>query len=142
MIKKIISRLEAEINEFMKDVPDGDYLRGNVNFCAIAKEIVQEVAKEYDNGWIPVESELPKEHGKYIVTVKNLTGRDILPEPVFECAYIYGQFVFDGSYDNRVTAWRKKPAPYQKGEQYEAFSKNNDCYMAVRSSMDYAGMAD
>lgn len=48
MIEKILDRLEAEINEFMKDVPDGDYLRGNVNFCAIAKEIVQEVAKEYE----------------------------------------------------------------------------------------------
>lgn len=47
MIEKILERLEAEINEFMKDVPDGDYLRGNVNFCAIAKEIVQEVAREY-----------------------------------------------------------------------------------------------
>ena len=133
MIEKILERLEAEINEFMKDVPDGDYLRGNVNFCAIAKEIVQEVAKEYGGGWIPftqremtadeketfgtqcghmLNCPLPEEDEEILVTYANGTvDLDIFMRDGSEC-YLDS----NNDFVTEAIAWRKKPAPYQKGE--------------------------
>ena len=34
-----------------------------------AKQIVQEVAEEYNNGWIPCSERLPEESGRYIICV-------------------------------------------------------------------------
>lgn len=44
--EKLKERLEAEIKDFISCIPDGDYLRGNVNFSVAARNIVSEVEAE------------------------------------------------------------------------------------------------
>ena len=69
-----------------------------------------------NNGWIPCSERLPEEDGKYIVTVKNLTGRWIMKNNVFVCNYWDDDFHFQGWDDNEVIAWQPLPLPYRKGD--------------------------
>ena len=114
------------IEKILEQIDENTLTKESVNFlnahgikfvsASKMKEIVQEVAKEYGNGWIPVETAMPTEDGKYMVTVKNLTGFWTLDDNVFECDYAFGTFIFQGWEDNKVIAWKPKDAPYQKGE--------------------------
>lgn len=38
---KLIEDITNTINEWIKEMPDGEYLKGNVNFAEMAKEIVR-----------------------------------------------------------------------------------------------------
>lgn len=86
----------------------------------IAKEIVQEVAEEYDNGWIPCSERLPEEPFGCLVTVM-----DCEPSTQTDFENILPYFVgYDGHSWNdedgeeipfEVIAWMPLPEPY-KGE--------------------------
>lgn len=107
-----------------------------------AFSIVSEVEAEYINkstehinkssdcstGWIPCSERLPKEPGKYLVTVKNLTGFWILENNVFVCDYAYDTFIFQGWEDNEVIAWMPLPEPYnpEKGAQDGGDNEGNN----------------
>lgn len=41
-VEKVVEKLEELKNDFIENIPDGDYLRGNVNFAVNAIEIVKE----------------------------------------------------------------------------------------------------
>lgn len=78
-------------------------------------EIVNQLAEEYNNGWIPVSSGNPKETGLYQVTV------DDNDEPVITAMYLAEVDIwsYHAGYGNymKVLAWRSLPQPYQpKGE--------------------------
>lgn len=127
MIEKILERLEAEADKSYHAFAVGFISDDMARYSAYkhAKEIVQEVAKEYgkdtnlSNGWIPVETELPKEH---------LWAGHMISEEVFvtfldnnEKLRVDTDNTYDGKwhyYGDRVIAWmpKKLPAPYQKGE--------------------------
>ena len=68
MIDKILERLEEVRMKYFLTIANGGSAMLDFAYEQVGeaidqcKEIVQEVAKEYDNGWIPVETELPKEH--------------------------------------------------------------------------------
>lgn len=101
---------------------------GNIQFSQFSKpliavedaiKIVQEVAKEYGNGWIPTEKELPpmpeenplfenKPLELYLVTLKG----QIYP---FR-AFWNGKFFTDGWGKVKAIAWMPLPPVYQKGE--------------------------
>ena len=112
MIKKIISRLEASRQ---RDIFGGwDTIRIDK-----AIEIVQEVAKEYGNGWIPCSERLPKadKNRKYLVCGKN--GGIYIAE--FVCKSVTNVSISpwwsaSGRYAPEPIAWMPLPAPYQKGE--------------------------
>ena len=87
-----------------------------------AKDIVQDVAKEYNNGWIACSDRLPEEPFGCLVTVM-----DCEPSTQTDFENILPYFVgYDGHSWNdadgeeipfEVIAWRKLPTPYQpKGE--------------------------
>lgn len=113
MIEKILERLEEESHY-------------SCSHCIErAIEIVQEVAKEYCNGWIPVEERLP-ENDDYVLCwyeYKIMDGTH-----VGEMAQTYGMGYYFERFNNwygdvnngvksRVIAWMPLPiAPYQKGE--------------------------
>lgn len=73
-VKKLIGRLEERIEIWRKDVTsgvkqDGGYLSldtakksGRIKGLLDAIEIVNQLAEEYNNGWIPCEKKLPKEN--------------------------------------------------------------------------------
>ena len=98
-----------------------------------AKRIVQEVAKEYGNGWIPftqrkiteeekaefiyeteylLTCKLPDDNTEIIVCYKNGdVGIDTFFNDCGECYLDSGNELVD-----EVIAWQPLPAPYQKGE--------------------------
>ena len=67
MIEKILERLE-ELKITRSD--DTPYGIGVLNGYAEAISVVQEVAKEYGNGWIPTEKELPTKRDWYLALFK------------------------------------------------------------------------
>ena len=66
-------------------------------------------ALEQEPRWIPVSEKLPKEDGRYLVTVRNLTGDGYLDNNVFECEFFYINWIFKGWQDNKVIAWMPLP---------------------------------
>ena len=76
-----------------------------------AKNIVQEVAEEYNSGWIPVSVRLPEEN--YAVLVWCPERKNIY------CAYLEeGQWWIFGAYFEKVKleviAWMPLPKPFKK----------------------------
>ena len=66
--EKILERLEELQNNLLSQT-EGDVIVqvGIINGVMYSKKIVQEVAEEYNNGWIPCSERLPEESGTYIV---------------------------------------------------------------------------
>ena len=113
-----------------------DEVQENINdektdLCAetmrvIAKEIVQEVAEEYNGGWIPCSERLPEEKlcedGKYDPSEKVLIQLD--NEEMFTSRYWSHRHSKDSDdfekwidlpdyYQDRVVAWQPLPEPFK-----------------------------
>lgn len=122
-VNKLIGRLEEKENEAVLKAPNTSEI-ANVEYqkwmmksygFKESIEIVNELAEEHNGSWISCSERLPEEDGKYIVTVKNLTGRWIMKNNVFVCNYWDDDFHFQGWEDNEVIAWQPLPAPYKEG---------------------------
>lgn len=127
MIEKIIKMFQEESNSTTISVGADYVTQGNAIPISRAIEIVQKVAKEYGNGWIPCEVEMPprpKENPSienrplelYLVTVK---GSDY----PFRAIWNGVEFTDGWGTLPHVTAWQPLPpkyepkdAPCQKGE--------------------------
>ena len=126
MIEKILERLEKRRNDVVC-IDDDDYFLGKSNAFEEAIEIVQEVAKEYDNGWIPCSERLPskEECGNFArawfqVTIPqhNCNETTVMQ---YEYTTIRGKETARWLWYGRIAsvepiAWKFLDAPYQKGE--------------------------
>ena len=112
-----------KILERLKDAggcdADCEYDNGWYGAIGEAVSIVQEVAKEYNNGWIPCSERLPEEYEDVEVTVEEVANE------VGEKRYYNvrswlqnGQWVIKKNpYHPTVIAWKYPTEPYQqKGE--------------------------
>lgn len=81
-------------------------------------QAIDEIAEEYNNGWIPVSERLPEEHKLYDITFENDAG-------IHSDSAIYEPFSGNWYWDDdeteitegNVLAWTEKREPYQpKGE--------------------------
>lgn len=125
MIRKILDRLEEEKDDACADFEvyvlarnlrlDTEYDDFFHRGLARAKEIVQEVAKEYGkdtnvpSNWIPTAEMLfPKYGQKVLASVRT----DIATHEVIITEYQRQEYWHNGI----ITAWCELPAPYQKGE--------------------------
>ena len=121
-IDKLISRLEEEAK--LAEIDRERYLHGNANqfnygkavgygnAISTAISIVNQLAEEYNNGWIPVSERLPVYLDNVLVCTKN-GGRTIahLKHTPIEWRDMYMNKIDD------VIAWKYLDAPYQpKGE--------------------------
>ena len=121
--EKILEQLEELQNNLLSQTEgDVSVQVGIINGVMYSKKIVQEVAEEYNDGWIACSERLPEEAFGCLVTVMDCNPstqtdfENILP-------YVVG---YDGHGWNdadgeeipfEVLAWRKLPLPYQpKGE--------------------------
>ena len=59
--------------------------------------------------WISIKEKLPKEQGRYIVSVVNLTGRKLLSDNIFIANFMFDEWLFEGWEDNVVTYWMELP---------------------------------
>ena len=111
-VEKLIGRLE-EINP----VDYGSFwsyeAHSAVKDCLRdVDRIVNQLAEEYNNGWIDCEKELPKESKLYEVTIE----KTICSKKQYITDYRLFGTENEWISADKVIAWRKKLAPYQKGE--------------------------
>ena len=97
-----------------------------INYEGLGKAVAKEFEREFneilnlaiktldqEQRWIPVSERLPKEDGRYLVTVQNLTGYEHLDNNVFECEFFNTDWIFKGWKDNKVIAWMPLPKEYK-----------------------------
>lgn len=122
--EKILERLEE--NTIQNKDSISFFKECGIKFVSAckAKEIVQEVAEEYNNGWIPCSERLPERNKDVLCWVKSKTisGTE---------TYIIGScdngFWFLKTYeidresfpvkDYEVIAWKQLPEPYKESEK-------------------------
>ncbi len=136
MIEKILERLEEEKDDAYADFEvyvlarnlrlDTEYDDFFHRGLARAKEIVQEVAKEYgkdtnvrSNGWIPCSERLPELNTRVMCFTVDET-YVIAEYGGSDSHYLDSKDVWfsdNGWYrKDDIIAWQPLPAPYQKGE--------------------------
>ena len=91
------------------------YNNKNCMDCVVkhAKEIVQEVAEEYNDGWIPCSERLPEEYGDYLVWWTDITRGQYYEIVEYEPNNGWiGEIpqAVEGIYS--VIAWQPLPEPY------------------------------
>ena len=125
--EKILEKLDEMIHPeqlyFCKYARGGcKHLYNNDKDCMdcvveLAKETVQEVAEEYNNGWIPCSERLPEPNQKVIVTyMDRYIGGSY---GVCEGQYVYilnswdiSDYMSDDDFE--VIAWRPLPKPFKE----------------------------
>ena len=115
---KIIEKLECKRKKIERDkyesvlLSDRCHCEGEDFGYVKAIEIVKQVVEEYNDGWIPVEKELPKERKNCWVTV-DINGN------IFTRRDCFNNGEWEISMNKYVKAWQyeEKPNPYKtKGE--------------------------
>ena len=90
---------------------DSEYARGEKDSMDEAIEIVQQVAEEYNDGWIPCSERLPDVEADVLLSLRSLdvhTGFMSNTEGYF---YVDGEGYVE--FEN-VLAWQPLPEPYQE----------------------------
>lgn len=113
VIKQILERLGTERRKYLFN--NGDFYNGLRRGYVESEKIVQKVAKEYGNGWIPLEKGvLPDECEEVDVTIEEIDG-DV---------YTSTSWLQDGVWvvkktalHPKVIAWKPKDAPYKPKEE-------------------------
>ena len=133
-IEKLIGRLEeisvdntcsdcpykAKCDEVQEHINDETTDLCGATIKALSIEIVNQIAEEYNNGWIPVDKTLPKKSGYYTVTeeqysldMRKKMGVRVSHEVQFDAEeqrWHRAKFL-------KVIAWKEHETPYQpKGE--------------------------
>ena len=123
--EKILERLDSHIED-AKSEGDFSYIKP----FEIAKIAVQEVAEEYNGGWIACSERLPEESGYYLVTYHDWSDGNFLPK--YDDTYVrrlhyqisehfvgwnYPKNVDDraeNDFHKEVIAWQPLPEPYKE----------------------------
>ena len=114
-IKKLIERLE-EVQEYYSFDFDNSWDCAKYQAYGNAIEIVNQLAEEYNNGWIPCSERTPNDRDAVLVCA---TGSE---EGVFISYYVeeLERWRYDTdegvSHYVNVIAWQPLPAPYEQGK--------------------------
>lgn len=112
-VEKLIGMLEEKAEEHKKYWQEfGDECSfGGMNATLKAIDIANQLAEEYNNGWIPCSERLPEDTYAYLVTIDGSSIATILSYDE-----VFSEFSDDECNIYTVTAWQPLPEPYQKGE--------------------------
>ena len=124
VFEKIMKRLEEESDyEPIEYDCDDTGCVDEQKFIATdeAKKIVQEVAEEYNNGWIPCSERFPDTDKYILLSFSNfsipLVGRYEEDEDGSGSFYIGDEMETCLSQDLFVNAWQPLPEPYKESEE-------------------------
>lgn len=121
-IEKLIERLEElkadAINEDCPAIPNSEdcEMEHSCASCYLtaAIKIVNELAEEYNQGWIPVEERLPAIEADVLLSLRNLDVYTGFRANTVGCFFVDGEgYVL---FEN-VLAWQPLPEPYKLEEQ-------------------------
>lgn len=123
--EKILKKIEEKRNKYQRLADNSNFdgwheedieYSAKAEMCEELKEIVQEVAEEYNGGWIPCSERLPSDDDIYIVTVEYPNSETLVQYGWFDkngvCWYV-GMQEFRTS---NVLAWMSLPQPYKESE--------------------------
>ena len=135
--EKILERFDAKKQYFQKfyekvgKTEEDEYINKATQLAFDdAKNIVQEVAEEYNGGWIPCSERLPEESGYYLVTYHDWSDGNFLPK--YDDTYVrrlhyqisehfvgwnYPKNVDDRAENDchkEVIAWQPLPEPFKE----------------------------
>ena len=129
--EKILKRLEELQNNLLSQTEgDVSVQVGIINGVMYSKKIVQEVAEEYNGGWIACSERLPEESGYYLVTYHDWSDGNFLPK--YDDTYVrrlhyqisehfvgwnYPKNVDDRAENDchkEVIAWQPLPEPFKE----------------------------
>ena len=110
--EKILERLEELQNNLLSQTEGDINLQvGVINGVMYSKKIVQEVAEEYNGGWIACSDRLPEEYIEVLVSVKEIDGS----------FYTRTSWMQDGvwvikktPFQPEVIAWQPLPEPFKE----------------------------
>ena len=139
--EKILKKIEEKRNKYQR-LADGSNFDGwneedikysaKAEMCEELKEIVHEVAEEYNGGWIACSERFPEESGYYLVTYHDWSDGNFLPK--YDDTYvrrlhyqISDHFVgwnYPKNVDDRaendchkeVIAWQPLPEPFKEND--------------------------
>ena len=114
-VEKLIGRLEEEKKQAQCE--------GSLSFAMgfkVAISIVNELAEEYNNGWIPCSERLPEMNQKVLASYEDryLSAANGVCEGMY--VYTWGKWdISDYAVedDYKVIAWQPLPQPYQPKQQ-------------------------
>lgn len=108
--EEILDRLDLLQNKAF-NIKHEDVSMYAIGMMQKAKKIVQEVAEEYNDDWIPCSERLPDIEVDVLLTLRSLdiyTGFRATIDGYFYVDYIHGKYVpFDD-----IVAWKPLPKPY------------------------------
>lgn len=73
LLQHILTEIEEQEKDFINMIPDGDYLRGNINFAVLVKNILKKHMQNPPKDWILISDRLPtheeycKNDGRFLV---------------------------------------------------------------------------
>ena len=116
-MNEVFQKIIERINRYAYDIDEGDPNNDKVISESNAIKIVQEVAEEYNDGWIPVSECLPNQDGEFtdvLITCESMVDGVFVQSAEFYLASD-GSLVFDALYHyNKVLAWKPLPEPYRE----------------------------
>ena len=121
--EKILKKIEEKRNKYQR-LADGSNFDGwneedikysaKAEMCEELKEIVQEVAEEYNVGWIACSERLPEDDSICIVTVEYPNNKTMVDYGWFDrksCCWFVGMQEFRTS---NILAWQPLPEPFKE----------------------------
>ena len=108
--EKILERLEAT-NDIAQDDSVAEIVSTRIwnKAIRIAKQIVQEVSEEYNNGWIPCSERLPEE------SLNSVIGWDEYRQRCCFVQYYGGRWILGNDIDSvKIIAWKPLPEPFKE----------------------------
>ena len=121
--EKILKKIEEKRNKYQR-LADGSNFDGweeedikysaKAEMCEELKEIVQEVAEEYNGGWIPCSKKLPEDDSVCIVTVEYPNNKTMVDYGWFDrksVCWFVGMQEFRTS---NILAWQPLPEPFKE----------------------------
>ena len=112
-MKEFVEKLIARLEEYPHGKYEDEYGKGFSNGINVAIEEVNELAEEYNGGWIPCSERLPEKYGEYLCC--DTYGNFVLGFPSESDTSDTGFIVeTEHEYCYDIIAWMELPEKYKE----------------------------
>ena len=112
--EKILERLENIENRLLNESGDIGCTLGITNMSEYSKQIVHEVAEEYNGGWISCSDRLPEDDSICIVTAEYTNNKTMVDYGWFDRKSVCWFIGMQEFRTSNLLAWQPLPEPYKE----------------------------